>query len=221
MTEKFKRVVWFGTLLFAVFMGVLAVLLNRSAPAPADQEILGISIGHWNSNGEQAYISGRRLTCQPASEAEAPYQEVCTLDVQGETLTVWASRNDRNSNMIFGGRCEATYGDEQLKCDIGSRHVHVHWFAFLDKPTALDSADLAQLQWQYLFENLPETFFVSLIWGIGGITAVLAVANLFTLLWHRIENRVFLSIVGGVPVAIVFFYAGMFGTIWLTGPFWD
>ena len=221
MSPHIKRIIWLLTLLFAVFVVVLGLVLNHSAPGPDEQEILGVSIGHWDFGNEHTYISGKRLTCNPVTETDAAFNTVCTLDVQGETLTIWASRNDPSHNMMFGGQCAASYGDEQLTCDFGSRHVHVPWFAFVEPPAALDSSDLAQLRQQYFWENLPETFFVTLIRGIGLITAVLAIANLFVLVWHRINSRWVLVAFGGFPVGIVFFYVGMIGAFWLTSGFFD
>lgn len=221
MSTKVKKVIWTLTLLFGVLIFVLWLVLNYSAPGPVEQEILGVSIGHWEFGNERAYISGKRLTCQPVDDADIAFNSVCTLEVQGETLTIWASRNSPESNMMFGGRCVASYGDEQLTCDIGSRHVHIPWFAFVEQPAALDGADMAQIRQHYVLENLPETFFVMVIRGIGMITAVLAIANLFVLLWHKIQSKLVLFVFGGLPVGVVFFYVGMLGAFWLTSGFFD
>jgi len=221
MSLKVKSTIRLLTLLFGVLIIVLAIVLNHSAPGPAEQEILGVSIGHWDFDNERAYISGKRLTCQPVVDTDETFSSVCTLEIQDKTLTIWASRNGPNSNMMFGGQCKASYGDERLTCDIGSRHVHIHWFAFVEQPAALDEADMAQLRQHFFWENLSETFFVTLIQGIALITAVLAVANLFVLLWHKIKSRFVLFVFGGLPIGIAFFYIGMLGAFWLTSGFFD
>lgn len=221
MTKKINRIVWSTTVLFVGGLLLFTWLLHRAAPGPADQEILGGSLGHFRQDGQQAYFSGKQLACQPADRADAPYRTVCTLAIDGQPLTIWAARNGPESNQQLSGVCTAVYADETLDCQIGSRHVHVHWFALIEKPGALGDEQMADLRRQYLWENLPEDFYMGVIGAVGVITAVLAVANLFTLLWNRSRSRLVFILLGAVPTAFVFYYVGLLSAFWITGPFFD
>ena len=220
MSLKLKRVIWISTAVFVFLLMGYAALLNRSGPGPADQEIQGIAIGQYQAETGIAMISGKRLDCQMTPN-DVEFNSTCSIEVQGETLTILAAWNTPQDRNMFDGQCAAFYGDETLTCSYGSPHVHVHGFAYVSMPSALELTDMNQLRRQYWFENRPESFYVSSIFVIGFLAALLAVANLFTLLWNRSRSRWVLSIVGAIPTGFIAFYAGMLVAFSMMGNFFD
>jgi hypothetical protein len=148
-----RSIVLFLSAATFVALTVLAVLLHRSSPGPTRQEILGVTLG---SGGGMVFISGRRLDC--VRETDPPYKATCTIEIADKRLTIQAARG--GPDRMWGGECQAEYAGQLWPCAIGSRHVHVHWFAHIRDPLGLDGAQMAALRRQYYFENLPEEPFL-------------------------------------------------------------
>jgi hypothetical protein len=111
----------------------LAIFVQRATPGPPSQDILGVGIGNYYSGAGVAYLSGRRLSCV-SLPAEDPFTSICTVSIAGKPLEIRARRNPPADPMQLGGACEAIYDGQQWPCRVGSRHVQVHWFAYIDDP---------------------------------------------------------------------------------------
>lgn len=207
----------------AMFWGVLllvaAGLVYRASPGPDSQEILGLAIGSYGSEEGIVYISGRRLDCVP-NEPTALYNVTCTIPIAGETLEVQASRNPPSHPIQLGGKCRATYAGKQYLCDLGSRHVHVHWFAYVDEPLGLSASQMDTLRRTYFIENLPQEMFLpgSLIVAI----VTLAVASLAgaALLWARFTHKVLPALAGGAA-GLALSIVTLVLSLYVTNGLWD
>jgi hypothetical protein len=138
-----------------VALALLAILLYRASPGPVSQEILGVGIGSHDDESGVVYLSGRRLNCDWSDGTQA-FTSTCTVEISGKMLEIHARRNPATDPNQLGGTCEAFYDGQHWSCSIGSRHVHVHWFAYIREPLGLSGDQLEALRRQYFFENLPE-----------------------------------------------------------------
>jgi len=149
-----QRTVLLISLLILLLSALLAWQIDRASPGPASQDVLGVTLGTFDSEAGLTFLSGRRLDC--ASTTNAPYTSTCTIEIAGQPLIIQAYRNGDDHHNELGGGCAATYNGQSWPCEISSRHVHVHWFAHISDPLGLDDSQLAILQRRYFFENLPE-----------------------------------------------------------------
>jgi hypothetical protein len=157
---------------YALGLLLLAIGLHQSSPGPATQEVTGVGIGSALGDAGIAYLSGRRLRCEPTTRE--PFASRCTVTVAGATLELLAARNPPGHPNQFGGVCAASYAGRAWPCRIGSRHLHVHWFAYLDDPLGLAAAQIAAVRWAHPFENAPEQPYLL---GIAALTALATVVG--------------------------------------------
>ena len=200
-------------------LAFIATLLYRASPGPASQEILGIGIGDYRDDAGIVYLSGRRLDCTRVEGAQA-FPSVCTVDIAGKTLEIRARRNPPTDPNQLAGTCEASYDGRQWPCSIGSRHVDVHWFAFISKPLGLDAARLDALRRQFIFENLPEEAFTTGMIVVPIVAAMVAVLAAAVWLSPRIRRKAAYALLvaasGATALTITFLLS-----LLLTRGFWD
>lgn len=207
------------TLAYFVGLIILAAIIYSASPGPDTQELLGVGIGSWQNESGIAYLSGRRLDCQPVDDNTA-YTELCRVEIAGKTLEIQAKRNQPPDMNQLSGRCAAFYDGQEWPCRIGSRHVHVHWFAIIDPPLGLSNAQLDDLRQQYLLENAPEEPFLIGMLVAAVITAVLAMINFVVWLRPKVK-RSWLLLITAVPVGLIAFYGTLFIGALVTNGFWD
>jgi hypothetical protein len=202
-----------------VALALLAILIYRASPGPVSQEILGVGIGSYNSESGVVYLSGRRLDCD-RSDGSQTFTSTCTVEISGKMLEIHARRNPATDPHQLGGTCEAFYDGRQWPCSIGSRHVHVHWFAYIREPLGLTGDQLETLRRRYFFENLPEEAFMT------GMVVVPMAAMLVTILatavwlWPRARRKISFALLVAASGAASL--AGTFAlALLLTRDFWD
>lgn len=210
-----RKIVLYVSLFALIALASLAWLVYRASPGPASQVILGLTLGQFDSEKGVVFLSGRRLHCVP--QAELPYTATCTITIEGRPLTIQAFRNEATHPNQLGGGCEAAYAGRTWPCEIGSRHVTVHWFAYISEPLGLEAAQMDALRRQYFFENLPEEPVLTgtLIFPLV-VTSFLLV-GLFA--WQRPfrQHKWAATISIGLFTLITTF----FFSVWLTSGFWD
>jgi hypothetical protein len=204
---------------YALVLASLGLALHLASPGPEHQELLGVGIGRHEDAGGIVYLSGRHLRCGPATDAR--FNQRCIVEVAGQTLELLARRNPPGHPVQVGGSCAARYAGREWPCEVGSRHIHVHWFAYLDEPLGLGGDQLDLLRRQYLVENLPENAFALGALVTPLVTAMAAVVAVVA--WpRRVERR---GAFGALAVALVLGMAGLVGGFvlagWATVPFWD
>ncbi len=214
-----RKAVLIVALLYVVSLGALAVIVRRASPGPETQEILGVGIGRYGGEGGIAYLSGRRLACEPAG-ADSPFAERCEVEVAGRPLIILARRNPEGHRLQLGGACEARYEGRSWPCQIRSRHVHVHWFAYLDEPLGLEEAELAALRRRYPFENITETAIFPGMVGLALLSLIVTVAVTWVLLFPQMQSRAV-----RLAAAAVTGMVALFGTLalafYVTHGLWD
>lgn len=198
-----------------VGLAVLGLLVHRASPAPKTQVIRGVALGHYDSEAGFAFLSGRRLDC--VQQADTPFTDTCTMELNGRPLTIQAARNGPEHLNQLGGVCTATYAGQTWPCDFGSRHVHVHHFAYIPEPLGLETAQLQALQQQYWIENLPEEPFL-----VGSLAAPFVALIAFLggwWVWQRPSGWRGWGMAVGLSVVI---WIGIFASAFsLTSGFWD
>lgn len=208
------------TIAYLISVGILALFIHRATPAPNDaQEIRGVGIGHWDSETGIAFFSGRHLDCELVDNIQ-PFTTSCQIEIAGKMLEIHAARSS-DVNFPLSGACEAFYGNQQWPCKIGSRHVQVHWFAYIEPALGLSNAEMNALRLRYFIENLPEDPFILGTLFVAMVTALLVTANFIAWFWTRIKNKWVLLITAVCCVAPVIFYAMLFIGVTITGDFWD
>ena len=203
---------------YLVLLAVLAVAVWRATPGPPDQAIAGIGIGSHGVGPGIAYLSGRRLTCVPDVRDGLPGSR-CRVMVAGKALEIGAWRNPPGHPNQLGGRCEARYAGTLWPCRVDSRHVHVHWFAYLDFPPGLRQEQLDALRREYYFENLGEEPYLAAVLVLPPLTAIAVAGTVLATFrpWARPGPGVPAAISGAVAALLGTFFA----TLFLTGGFWD
>ncbi len=207
------------TIAYFAGLAILAAFIYPATPGPETQAILGVGIGNWEGESGIGFLSGRRLDCQPLDN-ESTFSTTCQVEIAGKTLEIQTSRNQPPNMMQLNGRCAAFYDGQEWPCRIGSRHAHVHWFAFIDPPLGLSNAQMDNLRQQYLLENSPEGpfFFGMLI--TAAVATVLVVVNFIVWLKPKVE-RSWLLLIPAVPIGLITFYGMLFIGLFVTGGFWD
>lgn len=213
-----RRSILLLSAVYVVAMILLAVLIYRASPGPVSQEILGAGIGSYDNDPGVVYLSGRRFDCDRVDGTQASTS--CTVQVAGQTLEIRARRNPRTESNQLGGTCEAFYGGQEWPCSIGSRHVHVHWFAYIDEPLGLTEDQLETLRRGYFFENLAEEAFLTGMVAVPILTMLVAVLAMAVWFWPRVRRKVLLVL--PVAAAGVVSLLGTFVLAFLlTSGFWD
>lgn len=204
---------------YFVLLAGLALMLYRASPAPRSQDILGLGIGSYKSEGGIVYISGRRLLCTPMPES-GPFttSSSCKIQIAGKTLEIHG-RHTKSSPL--GGRCEVFYDNQQWPCSTGSRHDHVYRFAYIEPPLGLSKTQLDALRIRYFFENLPEAaYFPAGVLMVTATTTIAVILITATVLWPERHTKalyvLFLAVVGGIT-----FVGTFLGAVRLTTGFWD
>jgi len=198
-----RRLILGFALVYSVVLVVLAVLLRLASPGLSSQAILGVGIGSRDSEKGIAYLSGRRLHCTPIEGSETLASQ-CTVDLAGKPLTIRAQRNPPSDPNQLGGTCEADYNGKSWPCRIGSRHIHVHWFAYLEEPLGLSEEQLDALRRRYFFENRSEETLVVGIKVVTPLTALVTGASVVAGLWPRVENKLLVTLAGVLTTVTTF-----------------
>jgi hypothetical protein len=215
-----RKVILLLSAIYFIGLATLAILVYRASPGPSSQEILGVGIGNYHSGDAGiVYLSGRGLHCTRI-EGTQSFASTCTVEIAGKTLEIHAQRNPSTHLNQLGGSCEVSYDGKQWPCRIDSRHVHVHWFAYISEPLGLNRTQLDALRREYFFENLPEQAFIAGMIVVPVLTMAVAVVATAIWLWPRARSRAsFALIVAVVGIASL---AGTFMlSILLTRGFWD
>jgi hypothetical protein len=207
------------SVIYFVALALLAMLLYRASPGPVSQEILGVGIGSHDDESGVVYLSGRRLNCDLSDGTQA-FTSTCTVEISGKMLEIHARRNPATDPNQLGGTCEAFYDGQRWSCSIGSRHVHVHWFAYIREPLGFSGDQLEALRRQYFFENLPEGAFLAGVVVVPFVTMLLTVLAAALWLWPRTRRRITVALLvaasGVASLSVTFVLA-----LLLTGGFWD
>jgi len=202
-----------------VALTLLATLVYRASPGPVSQEILGVGIGSNDYGSGIVYLSGRRLDCERTDGTQA-FTSTCTVRISGKTLEIHARRNPTTDPNQLGGTCEAFYDGRQWPCSIGSRHVDVHWFAYVREPLGLTGDQLEALRHKYFFENLPEDAFMAGIIVVPIVAMSVAIVAMAVWLWPRAHRKISLALL--VAASGVASLSGTFVLVLLlTRGFWD
>ncbi len=197
-------------------LGVLAVLVYQASPAPDSQTILGIGISDPGPDNRWVYLPGRRLACGPAEEA--PYTSPCTVDIAGDPLAISATRVDPDQPNLMLGLCEATYRGQSWPCSMGSRHVHVHYFAYVEEPLGLTSAEIDTLRSQYVIENLPESPFMASLLAVPTLIALMVVLLVVALRWPNLRwQAAIVALVALAGLPLVTYWRGIQGQLIFIG----
>jgi hypothetical protein len=203
---------------YFVAMILVAILIYRASPGPRSQEILGVGIGSYDDASGVAYLSGRRLNCDRFDGTEA--YSSCTVGVAGKTLEIRAQRNATTEPNQLGGACEAFYADKEWPCSIGSRHVGVHWFAYIREPLGLTEDQLETLRHRYFFENVAEEAYLTGMVVVPILTMLVVMLAMAVWFWPRIRRKVWLALL--VAASGVASLVGTFVlVVLLTRGFWD
>ncbi|MCP5097651.1 MAG: hypothetical protein GY943_19050 [Chloroflexi bacterium] len=206
--------------IFILIVAIISIMLHQSSPGPDGQEILGVSIGAYEGESGIAHISGRALDCQP-TDADNEFNSACQIEIHGKQLTIFASRNGTDHSMQLGGTCTAVYDSSPLNCHIGSRHVHMHWFAFINQPENFSATDMDILRMQYFFENLSEIFYVRFVFIVATMIAILVMWNGWVWIRPYLQKKKVFAVAAILPIGFVSFYISLMTLAVVTSGFWD
>lgn len=214
-----RKFIFFALCAYVATLSVLGILLFQASPGPHSQAILGVGIGNYYGETGIAYFSGRRLTCTALPQPTA-FTSKCSVIIAGKPLDIYARRNAPPNLIQLGGTCEAVYDNQQWPCEIGSRHVHTHWFAYLKSPLGLDAVQIAALRQQYLIENLSEGAFLR--GGVLLVTLTTILGFFGTIAWFRSRMKNKWTVLGvGVASGLGGFISSCLFVATLTSGFWD
>ncbi|CAA9581280.1 MAG: hypothetical protein AVDCRST_MAG88-3362 [uncultured Thermomicrobiales bacterium] len=204
---------------YFALLASLAVAVRRAAPGPSDQTITGIGIGSYRGAAGIAFLSGRRLACVP-DERDGLHGSRCRVMVAGETLELSSWRNPPSNPNQLGGRCEARYAGQTWPCRIGSRHVHVHWFAYLDEPLGLRPEQLDTLRREHFFENVGEEPFFAAWQVLPPLSAIVVAGGVLAGFWpwaRRGPRVAMVALIG----ALAAFPCTFVAVLTVTSGLWD
>jgi hypothetical protein len=214
-----KKLVLLVSTICLIALALLAFLMFRASPGPDSQEILGVGIGSHDNESGIVYLSGRRLHCDRSDGTQA-FTSTCTVEISGKILEIRARRNLATDPNQLGGTCEASYDGKQWSCSIGSRHVHVHWFAYIREPLGLTGDQLEALRRQYLFENLPEQAFLTGIVVVPIVVMLVAATVTALWLWPRSRRKLMVALLVAMS-GMASLSATFVLLLLLTRDFWD
>ena len=203
--------------IYLVLMLGIILALRQAEPGPEDQAIFGMGIGRYQSKEGIVYLSGRRLKCAPINAGGA-LASTCTIQIAGKTLSITAQRSTGLNSLM--GKCEATYNGQEWPCEIGARHVHVPWFAFINEPLGLTPAQMWGLRLRYPIENLGEGVFFYGILIVPLVTSVIVNLAELVLLASITRIRWGMVVVTSLLAGVAFFGTALFW-LQLTHNFWD
>ena len=207
------------TIGYFITLIVLGLFIYRAAPPnPAAQEVLGVALGDWQEAYGMSMMSGKRLDCTSVDNIK-PYTSSCQVDIAGKTLEIQAARNAPEELNQLGGICTAFYDGQEWSCSLLSRHVHVHWFAYIDPPLGLDDAQLETIRQKHFFENLPEQPFVAGVLFTAVATALILVANI--IVWFGAKIKWYWLILLSGSIGVIIFFAMLILNVIVTNGFWD
>ena len=210
-----KVVLGFSTAYFIALV-VLSILVRLASPGPSSQEILGVAIGDYYDDTGIVYLSGRHLDCVRAEVVQS-LASTCTVEIEGRILEIHA---ERSPGGVLSGVCEAYYNGKEWSCNIGSRHVHIHWFANISEPLGLAATQMDALRHKYFFENLPQDCFLTSLYVVPVLTTLVVVVTMVVWQSPRVRSRVVL-----VPIAVATALVSLVGTLaltfYVTHGFWD
>jgi hypothetical protein len=198
---------------------VLVLMLHNASPGPTGQDILGVGIGSYDDDRGIVYLSGRRLHCR-APTSDVSFTSYCTVAIAGKQLEIRARRNPTSDFMQLGGSCEAHFDGRRWPCEIGSRHITTHWFAYIHEPLGLSKPELDLLSRRYFFENLPELPFFIGILVVPSITAVSIMCITIIEFQRRVASnitRIGITIISGTVTFVSLFILA----VKVTYGFWD
>lgn len=197
---------------------LLAILIHGASPGPASQEIHGVGIVSDAIRSGIVYFSGRRLDCERIGTQT--FASICTVVISGKPLEIRARRNPASDPNQLGGACEAFYDGKQWPCSIGSRHVDVHWFAYIGEPLGLTGDQLEALRREHLIENLPEEAFLTGLLAVPVVAMLVASLATAVWLWPRARSRLSSALV--IAASGMASMSGTFALgLLLTRGFWD
>lgn len=215
-----RKVAILISLVYFVILTLISLMLYQASPGPASQDILGVGIGKYSSASGPVYLSGRHLMCTRTTSGD--YTSKCTAFIAGNPLEILARRNPASAPDQFGGKCEASYADQQWSCQIGSRHVNVHWFAYIPDALGLTQSQLDQLRQQYVFENLPEAFYFPYGSLIIALTVMIAMmVGLGAWLWPKVRSKILILLIIVMSGLASFIGTFLIFAFVLTNGFWD
>lgn len=204
---------------YLVALVALGLVVWRANPGPADQAITGVGIGDPRSAQGATYVSGQRLACVPIERAGVPGSR-CTVAIAGEVLEIRGWRNPRSDRDQLGGQCEARYAGRDWPCHVDSRHVQVHWFAYLDGSLGLDAAQLAALRRDYPIENMDEWVFMDAMQIVPLVTALVVAGGVLAGGWSG-TTRARQTAIVALGAALLTLPVTFFVVLFVTGGLWD
>lgn len=207
-----------GCLAYLVLLVGLAVAVRRAAPTE-DRAITGLGIGRYAEASGIAYLSGQRLACVPETR-DGVRGSRCTVALAGQTLEIAGWRSPYTGRTPFAGSCEARYAGQEWPCRIGSRHLGVHWFAYLDEPLGLSGEQLAALRREHFFENLDEGPFFAAQQLLPPLTALVVCIGVLAAGGEALERRP-LVVAGALVAALATLPGTFFAVLFATRGFWD
>jgi hypothetical protein len=213
-----RRVILLVSIVCFAALILLATLIYGASPGPASQEIHGVGIVSDAVQSGIVYLSGRRLDCERTGTQTCT--SICTVVISGKPLEIRARRNPASDPNQLGGTCEAFYDGKQWPCSIGSRHVDVHWFAYIGEPLGLTGDQLKALRREHFFENLPEETFLTGLFAVPIVAMLVAGLATAVWLWPRARSRLssaLLVAASGLASLLGTFALGLL----LTRGFWD
>jgi hypothetical protein len=98
------------------------------------------------------------------------------VEVAGQELVLLARRHSPGHPNQLGGACEALYDGRSWPCAVGSRHVHVHWYASLPS-LGLTPAEMEAVRRAHPLPNLSARAVVAGLLVASVLTALLAAAG--------------------------------------------
>lgn len=206
-----------GCLAYLLLLVLLAIAVRRAAPAQ-DQAITGIGLGRYGDAAGIAFLSGQRLAYAPELR-NGVLGSRCTVALAGQTLEIAGWRSAKAGQTPFGGTCEARYAGREWPCRIGSRHLGVHWFAYLDEPLGLSGEQLDALRREHLFENLDEGPFFTAQRLLPPLTTLVVCVAILAVGWGPTARRP--RLLAGALVAALATLPGTFLTVlYATRGFW-
>ena len=142
------------------------------------------------------------------------------MEIAGKPLVISARRNLPADPYSLGGACTAVYDQREWPCEIGSRHLGVHWFAHISPRLGLSAAQLDALRRQYPIDNLSEGDVMQGNALVALLSAILATLWTSTRLWLHPGSRWRVLGVSVIAGAGAYITSGVLA-LFVTRGFWD
>lgn len=165
-----RRIVLIIAFLYFVALAGFGLLLLQGRPAATG--IPEIGFGSWESPDSFAYISGRRLACEPLS-GDPRFSTHCTVPIEDSLLTVRARPVNLRPGH-FEGVCEAEYLGQIYSCRPDVHSGTVRPIALIEGTLGLSGSQREALRDRYWVENgrFPSLHLVALLSGLVALAAV-------------------------------------------------